>query len=54
VRSDEAKGTYIKNMLKFSKVDGINLSRRQNLPHNNSNCRYGMPQRLENRPASRA
>jgi benzoyl-CoA reductase/2-hydroxyglutaryl-CoA dehydratase subunit BcrC/BadD/HgdB len=46
VRSDEAKETYIKNMLKFFKVDGIIYHDAKTCP-NNSNCRYGMPQRLE-------
>jgi benzoyl-CoA reductase/2-hydroxyglutaryl-CoA dehydratase subunit BcrC/BadD/HgdB len=46
VRSDEAKEAYIKNMLKFFKVDGIIYHDAKTCP-NNSNCRYGMPQRLE-------
>jgi benzoyl-CoA reductase/2-hydroxyglutaryl-CoA dehydratase subunit BcrC/BadD/HgdB len=46
VRSDEAKETYIKNMLKFFKVDGVIYHDAKTCP-NNSNCRYGMPQRLE-------
>jgi len=46
VRADEAKETYIKNMLAFFKVDGIIYHDAKTCP-NNSNCRYGMPQRLE-------
>jgi benzoyl-CoA reductase/2-hydroxyglutaryl-CoA dehydratase subunit BcrC/BadD/HgdB len=46
VRSDEAKETYIKRMLEFFKVDGIVYHDAKTCP-NNSNCRYGMPQRLE-------
>jgi len=46
VRADEAKEKYIKNMLEFFKVDGIIYHDAKTCP-NNSNCRYGMPQRLE-------
>lgn len=46
VRSDKSKETYIKNMLDFFKVDGIIYHDAKTCP-NNSNCRYGMPQRLE-------
>ena len=46
VRSDQAKEEYIKNMLKFFKVDGIIYHDSKTCP-NNTNCRYGMPQRLE-------
>jgi benzoyl-CoA reductase/2-hydroxyglutaryl-CoA dehydratase subunit BcrC/BadD/HgdB len=46
VRADEAKETYIKDMLAFFKVDGIIYHDAKTCP-NNSNCRYGMPQRLE-------
>jgi len=46
VRSDEAKEKYIKDMLKFFKIDGIIYHDAKTCP-NNSNCRYGMPQRLE-------
>lgn len=46
VRSDEAKEQYIKDMVKFFKVDGIIYHDAKTCP-NNSNCRYGMPQRLE-------
>ena len=47
VRSDEAKEKYIKRMLDFFKVDGVIYHDAKTCP-NNSNCRYGMPQRLEN------
>ena len=47
VRSDQAKEEYIQNMLKFFKVDGIIYHDSKTCP-NNTNCRYGMPQRLEN------
>jgi lactoyl-CoA dehydratase subunit alpha len=46
VRADEAKEKYIRNMLEFFKVDGIIYHDAKTCP-NNSNCRYGMPQRLE-------
>jgi benzoyl-CoA reductase/2-hydroxyglutaryl-CoA dehydratase subunit BcrC/BadD/HgdB len=46
VRADEAKEAYIRNMLAFFKVDGIIYHDAKTCP-NNSNCRYGMPQRLE-------
>jgi benzoyl-CoA reductase/2-hydroxyglutaryl-CoA dehydratase subunit BcrC/BadD/HgdB len=46
VRSDAVKETYIKDMLKFFKIDGIVYHDAKTCP-NNSNCRYGMPQRLE-------
>jgi benzoyl-CoA reductase/2-hydroxyglutaryl-CoA dehydratase subunit BcrC/BadD/HgdB len=46
VRSDDAKEAYIRNMLSFFKVDGIIYHDAKTCP-NNSNCRYGMPQRLE-------
>ena len=36
----------LKEMLKFFKVDGIIYHDAKTCP-NNSNCRYGMPQRLE-------
>ena len=44
VRSDEAKENYIKEMIDFFKVDGIIYHDARTCP-NNSNCRYGMPQR---------
>jgi len=46
VRSDQYKEDYIKQMLDFFKVDGIINHDAKTCP-NNSNCRYGMPQRLE-------
>ncbi len=46
VRSDETKEQYIKDMMAFFKVDGIIYHDAKTCP-NNSNCRYGMPQRLE-------
>ncbi len=46
VRSDEAKEDYIRRMLSFFQVDGIIYHDAKTCP-NNSNCRYGMPQRLE-------
>ncbi len=46
VRSDEAKEAYIKRMLEFFNIDGIVYHDAKTCP-NNSNCRYGMPQRLE-------
>jgi benzoyl-CoA reductase/2-hydroxyglutaryl-CoA dehydratase subunit BcrC/BadD/HgdB len=46
VRADKAKEQYIKNMLDFFKVDGIIYHDAKTCP-NNSNCRYGMPQRME-------
>jgi benzoyl-CoA reductase/2-hydroxyglutaryl-CoA dehydratase subunit BcrC/BadD/HgdB len=46
VRADEAKEKYIKEMLDFFNVDGIIYHDAKTCP-NNSNCRYGMPQRLE-------
>lgn len=46
VRSDEAKEKYITEMINFFKVDGIVYHDARTCP-NNSNCRYGMPQRLQ-------
>jgi len=46
VRSDSAKEKYIKRMLEFFKADGIIYHNARTCP-NNSNSRYGMPQRLE-------
>jgi len=46
VRSDEEKEAYIKKMLKLFKVDGIIYHDAKTCP-NNTNCRYGMPQRIE-------
>lgn len=46
VRADDPKEEYIKNMMDFFKVDGIIYHDAKTCPAN-SNCRYGMPQRLE-------
>jgi benzoyl-CoA reductase/2-hydroxyglutaryl-CoA dehydratase subunit BcrC/BadD/HgdB len=46
VRGDDYKEKYIKEMLEFFKVDGIIYHDAKTCP-TNSNCRYGMPQRLE-------
>jgi len=45
VRSDEAKERYIKEMVKKFRVDGIIFHEARSCP-NNTNSRYGMPQRL--------
>lgn len=46
VRSDETKEKYIKKMFDLFKIDGIIYHDAKTCP-NNSNNRYGMPQRLE-------
>ncbi len=46
VRGDNYKEEYISKMLDFFKVDGIIYHDAMTCP-NNSNCRYGMPQRME-------
>jgi len=46
VRSDQAKEEYIKKMLDFFRIDGVIYHDAKTCP-NNSNNRYGMPQRLE-------
>ena len=46
VRSDEEKELYIKKMFELFKVDGIIYHDAKTCP-GNTNCRYGMPQRLE-------
>ncbi len=46
VRADAPKEAYIRDMLEFFKVDGIIYHDAKTCP-NNSNCRYGMPQRIE-------
>ncbi|MFH1153177.1 MAG: 2-hydroxyacyl-CoA dehydratase family protein [Pseudomonadota bacterium] len=46
VRSDSYKESYIKDMLTRFNVDGIIYHDAKTCP-NNSNCRYGMPQRLQ-------
>lgn len=48
VRSDDYKEEYIQNKLEFFKCDGIIYHDAKTCP-NNTNCRYGMPQRLEKR-----
>ncbi len=46
VRSEDYKEQYIKDMTKFFKADGVIYHDAKTCP-NNSNCRYGMPQRIE-------
>lgn len=46
VRSDEEKETYLRKMIELFKIDGIIFHDAKTCP-NNTNCRYGMPQRLE-------
>lgn len=46
VRADEAKERYLKKMIDFFKVDGI-IYHDSKSCGNNSNSRYGMPQRIE-------
>ncbi len=46
VRGDGYKEKYIQEMLEFFKVDGIIYHDAKTCPAN-SNCRYGMPQRME-------
>jgi benzoyl-CoA reductase/2-hydroxyglutaryl-CoA dehydratase subunit BcrC/BadD/HgdB len=46
VRSDEYKEKYIQDKLEFYGCDGIIYHDAKTCP-NNTNCRYGMPQRLE-------
>ncbi len=46
VRSDKAKENYIKDMIDFFNIDGVVYHDAKTCP-NNSNNRYGMPQRLE-------
>jgi benzoyl-CoA reductase/2-hydroxyglutaryl-CoA dehydratase subunit BcrC/BadD/HgdB len=46
VRSDAEKETYLTNMLELFHVDGVVYHDAKTCP-NNTNCRYGMPQRLE-------
>ena len=48
VRGDNYKEKYIGEMLDFFKVDGIIYHDAMTCP-NNSNCRYGLPQRMEKR-----
>jgi benzoyl-CoA reductase/2-hydroxyglutaryl-CoA dehydratase subunit BcrC/BadD/HgdB len=46
VKSDEAKEKYMKKMIDIFKIDGIVFHDAKTCP-NNSNNRYGMPQRLK-------
>ena len=46
VRSDDAKEKYIKDMIDFYKIDGVIFHDSKTCP-NNTNSRYGMPQRIE-------
>jgi benzoyl-CoA reductase/2-hydroxyglutaryl-CoA dehydratase subunit BcrC/BadD/HgdB len=46
VRSDVTKEEYLKKMIDFFKIDGMIFHDSKTCP-NNSNNRYGMPQRLE-------
>ena len=46
VRADEAKEKYLKKMMDFFKIDGIIFHDSKSCAHN-TNSRYGMPQRLE-------
>jgi len=46
VRADEAKEKYLKEMIDFFKIDGVIYHDCKTCP-NNTNSRYGMPQRLE-------
>jgi benzoyl-CoA reductase/2-hydroxyglutaryl-CoA dehydratase subunit BcrC/BadD/HgdB len=48
VRSDEYKEKYIADMIKKFKIDGIIFHDAKTCP-NNTNSRYGMPQRLQQR-----
>lgn len=45
-RADEAKEKYLKEMMDFFKIDGVIFHDSKTCP-NNTNSRYGMPQRLE-------
>ncbi|NIM14586.1 MAG: 2-hydroxyacyl-CoA dehydratase [Candidatus Aminicenantes bacterium] len=46
VRADEVKEKYMEKMIDFFKIDGVIYHDARSCP-NNSNNRYGMPQRLE-------
>jgi benzoyl-CoA reductase/2-hydroxyglutaryl-CoA dehydratase subunit BcrC/BadD/HgdB len=46
VRSDEVKEDYLKDMMALFQIDGIIFHDARTCP-NNTNCRYGMPQRLK-------
>ncbi len=45
-RADDAKEAYIRRMIDYFNIDGLIYHDAKTCP-NNSNCRYGMPQRLE-------
>jgi len=45
VRSDTPKKSYIEQMVREFSIDGIVFHDSRTCP-NNSNCRYGMPERL--------
>jgi benzoyl-CoA reductase/2-hydroxyglutaryl-CoA dehydratase subunit BcrC/BadD/HgdB len=45
-RADDAKENYIQGMIDFFQIDGLIYHDAKTCP-NNSNCRYGMPQRIE-------
>ncbi len=47
VRDDDHKEKYIKEKIDFFKIDGIVYHNARTCP-NNTNCLYGMPQRIEN------
>lgn len=46
VRSDQAKENYLRHMIDFFHIDGLIFHDAKTCP-NNSNCRYGMPERLQ-------
>ena len=46
VRSEEIKERYIREMVDLFSIDGILFHDAKTCPHN-TNCRYGMPRRLE-------
>ncbi len=46
VRSDESKERYLKQMIDFFHIDGVIYHDAKTCPYN-TNCRYGMPQRIE-------
>ncbi len=48
VRSDQAKEDYLRHMIDFFRVDGLIFHDAKTCP-NNSNCHYGMPERLQER-----
>jgi benzoyl-CoA reductase/2-hydroxyglutaryl-CoA dehydratase subunit BcrC/BadD/HgdB len=50
VRADEAKERYIAEMISLYNIDGMIYHDAKTCP-NNSNCRYGLPQRLSRQTA---